>query len=100
MAGQPTKYKPEYCEELINHMKLGLSFESFAGKIGVCRDTLYAWRDAHSEFSDAIKKGKSASLLVWEHRLNEAVYDPKGVNATSIYFALKQYIQPSFKFLI
>ena len=28
-VGRPTKYKPEYCEMLIEHMSEGLSFESF-----------------------------------------------------------------------
>lgn len=89
MAGQPTKYKPEYCEELIAHMSEGYSLESFAGKIGVCRDTLYAWRDAHSEFSDSIKKGKDAAQYKWERKLHLAIHDPKGMNATPILFALK-----------
>jgi hypothetical protein len=47
-------------------MTAGLSFESFAAVIGVNRDTLYAWCDAHSEFSDAKKRGDAASLLWWE----------------------------------
>jgi hypothetical protein len=88
MAGQPTKYKPEYCDELIHHMAQGFSFESFAGKIGVCRDTLYAWRDAHPEFSDSIKRGKDASLYAWEYKLRQSV-DDRNINATSVYFALK-----------
>ncbi len=64
--GQPTKYKPEYCQLLIEHMKEGFSLESFAAKVDTCRDTLYHWRDAHSEFFYAIKKGQAASLLWWE----------------------------------
>jgi hypothetical protein len=88
MAGQPTKYKPEYCEELVSHMAQGFSLESFAGKIGVCRDSLYAWRDAHPEFSDSIKRGQAASLYAWEYKLRQSV-DDRNINATSIYFALK-----------
>lgn len=66
MAGRPSKYGPELCDKLVSHMAQGLSFESFAGKIGVHRDTLYAWVSKHGAFSDAKKRGESASLLWWE----------------------------------
>lgn len=89
MAGRPTLYKPEYCTEIIEHMKKGFSMESFAGKIGVCTDSIYAWRDVHEEFSEAIKSGKAASRYWWEDRLVQTVDNPKEMNATSVYFALK-----------
>ncbi len=64
--GRPSLYRPEYGQQLIDHMAKGLSFESFAAIIDVSRDTLYAWRDAHTEFADSIKKGLDKSLLWWE----------------------------------
>lgn len=64
--GAPTKYKPQYCEMLINHMADGLSFESFAGVIRVDRDTLYEWAKVHKRFSDAKKAGREVGLLYWE----------------------------------
>lgn len=64
--GRPTKYELGYCQKLIDHMAGGLSFESFAGEIGVHRDTLYEWEKVHPEFSDAKKIGTDASLLKWE----------------------------------
>jgi hypothetical protein len=87
--GRPSKYDDKYCEELVSHMKLGFSLESFAGKIGVHKDTLYAWKHEHEEFSDAIKRGQAACQLIWEYRLIESVTNPKKINATSVYFALK-----------
>lgn len=66
--GRPSSYKPEYCQTLIEHMASGLSFESFAGKIGVDRDTLYEWTKVHPEFSDAKKKGTEACLFWWEQQ--------------------------------
>lgn len=44
----------------------GLSYESFAGKLRVCRDTLYNWEKLFPEFSYSKKVGKEASLLKWE----------------------------------
>lgn len=87
--GRPTLYKPEYCEEVVSHMRGGFSLESFAGKIGVHKDSLYAWRDAHEDFSDAIKRAQSACQYFWEHKLVQTVDAPKEMNATSVYFALK-----------
>ena len=65
-VGRPTKYKEEYCEKLMEHMKQGFSFESFGAIIGVHRDTLYEWELHHSEFSDSKKKGVELSRLFWE----------------------------------
>ena len=65
-VGRPTKYKPEYCEQLIEHMAHGASFESFGAIIRVCRDTLYEWCKVYPEFSDAKGVGKSCSLNWWE----------------------------------
>jgi transposase len=67
-AGRPTKYKPEYCELLIEHMKAGLSFEAFGGVVagGVAKDTIYGWVRKYPAFSDAKKIGESLSRLWWE----------------------------------
>ena len=67
---RPTKFKEEYCKQLIEHMSLGYSFESFAGKIDVDRDTLYEWKKVHESFSDAFRKGKAKMLLKDEQTLN------------------------------
>ncbi len=36
----------------------GLTDEDIAGKIGISRTTLYAWKNRYSDISDALKKGK------------------------------------------
>jgi hypothetical protein len=64
--GRPTEYKQEYCEMLINHMEQGLSFESFAGLIGVWKQTLYNWTEQFPEFLDAKRVGTDKSRLWWE----------------------------------
>lgn len=65
-VGRPSKYKEEYCQMIIDHMKRGLSIESFAGVVGVHKDTIYEWKEVHPEFSDALKQGEAQSLLFWE----------------------------------
>jgi len=89
-VGCPTKYKPEYCQMLIEHMKQGLSFESFAGLVNVDRQTIYNWLDAHSEFFDAKKQGFEQSRLFWELAATRgATGQIPNFNATMAIFNLK-----------
>lgn len=60
-------YKPEFADMLIEHMRNGESFPSFAAVIGCHWDTLYDWCDPnnprfHSEFSEAKKTGEALLL--------------------------------------
>jgi len=64
--GQPTKYKKEYCEKLIESGRLGKSFRWFCASIGVHWDTGYEWMKHHPDFSDAKKEAKSLSNGWWE----------------------------------
>lgn len=66
--GRPSKYKPEYCLKLIEHMRTGLSFESFAAVIHVNQDTLHEWVKVHPEFSEAKKEAFAQNLLFWESK--------------------------------
>jgi hypothetical protein len=65
-VGRPTDYKPEYCDMLIEHMSKGFSYESFAGLIGTCKQTIYTWEKANPEFLDAKNRAFSACNLFWE----------------------------------
>lgn len=83
--GQPTKYKPEYCQQLIDYFSIEpleiireqeitdteggkyISrrlpqrfpwFEGFARKIGVHRNTLKNWCNEHPEFAEAYETAK------------------------------------------
>lgn len=87
-VGRPSKYKPEYCDQLIQHMSEGLSFESFAAVIDVNRDTLYQWDKDYEEFSDAIKRAKDKSQLFWEKMgidniMNQSEFEKDGSFQTS-----------------
>jgi len=72
--GRPSKYKEEYCDMLIDHMGKGLSYESFAGLLSICRDTLYEWESKHEVFSYSKKVGKEKSLLFWEQQGIDGLY--------------------------
>lgn len=86
---RPSKYKREYQEIMIEHLSKGFSFESYAAKINVCRDTLYEWVKVHPEFSDAKKRGEAKSLLFWEQKFIENIQFPKTFNTTGWIFLMK-----------
>ena len=91
-VGRPSKYKPEYCEEMIKFFSVdpterrfksevsdekgdkttyeggGVDFPSFirfAFNIGVCEDTLNEWAKVHEEFSVATKLCKKLQEDIW-----------------------------------
>lgn len=64
--GQPTLYKPEYCQLLIDHMTQGFSYETFPAVIGVAKQTIYNWEAAHPEFLDAKNTAMVQCRLFWE----------------------------------
>lgn len=76
--GRPTKYRPEYCDSLIEHLSLGLSYEIFGAclpdynddDVYVAKATVENWEKAHPAFLGAKKKG-------WA--LCQAFYEKKGV---------------------
>lgn len=65
-AGRPTKYDKKYCEELIEHMAKGLSYEAFAGTVSVSKQTLYDWEKANPEFLDAKEIAIEKCRIFWE----------------------------------
>lgn len=76
-VGRPTDYKPEYCQKLLEHMSKGLSFESFAGLIGVHKGTLYDWCEAHEEFGEAKEMAWSKYRLFMEIQAVEGLWSSK-----------------------
>lgn len=65
-GGRPTKYRKEYCEQLIQHASKGKSFESFGGVIKVAKETLYLWARKHPEFMQARKIARLCAQNVLE----------------------------------
>lgn len=84
--GRPTKYKPAYCNEVIETMALGLSLTAFAGEIGVARSTINEWIDNVPEFSEAVKIGKAKRTLALERQM---LAMENGPAVTARIFALK-----------
>lgn len=93
MAGRPTDFKKEYCDMLVDHMEQGLSYESFAGLIGVCRATIYNWEKLHPAFLDAKSRGHSKMTLTLERiGIQGMMGKIKGFNASTFIFTAKNKI--------
>lgn len=58
LGGRPTKYKPQYCEEMLEMARTGRGPTAFAAQIGVARSSLYEWAKDNKAFSDALERSK------------------------------------------
>ena len=90
------KYRPEYCQMLVNHMKQGLSVATFGAKVDVSRSTVYEWIDTIPEFKEAHEKAKQLAQEFFESRLSAKIagvtipgIDTKKIDTTALIFALK-----------
>lgn len=98
-VGRPSKYQPQFCEMLIQHMSEGLSFETFASVIKVDRDTIYEWCNKHPDFSDAKKTASLACQLFWEKLgRNGAAGKIKNFNSTAYIYNCKNRFRKSETF--
>ena len=87
-VGRPSKYRPEYCDMVVEHMSEGASLTSFAALVGVARSTISEWMDEHEEFSVAATRGKAACAAWWERVARKNAVTGEG-NATLTVFGLK-----------
>lgn len=57
-GGRPSKYKDEYAEQAYKLCLLGATDKDMADFFDVSEQTLNAWKTAHSEFLESLKRGK------------------------------------------
>ena len=71
-VGRPSKYKPEFCERVIELASEGAGWAEYAADFGIDRPTLYDWAAAHPEFSTALTRAKVLEQAWFERegRLN------------------------------
>lgn len=92
-GGRPSKYKPEFCQSLVEHMSKGLSYESFAGEVGVCDDTLREWEKKHLEFSVSKKTGRIKQRAFYEKLgIKAAMGLISGFNSTAYIWLTKNML--------
>jgi transposase-like protein len=73
-AGRPSKYKPEYCEEVIALGKEGKSPVQMCAHFDISRQTLDNWAAEHSEFLEALTRAKTHCQAWWEKAGQEGMF--------------------------
>lgn len=92
--GQPSKYKPEYCEAVIEHMRNGNSLISFAAAIGVSKECVYHWSRSgkYPDFSAALNTATTLSEAYWEKVLKEkTVTKTQGSDALLVFWMKNRF---------
>lgn len=59
--GRPTKYKSEFCVQVLKLCILGLTDKQLADFFEISESTLNEWKLKYPEFSESIKKGKDVA---------------------------------------
>ncbi len=66
-GGRPTKYRPEFCELVIELGKQGKTWRHMAIECGVYEQaTLYDWAEKYPEFSKAFKEAQELARIWWD----------------------------------
>lgn len=95
MAGAPSKYNKDMCEQVTDLMANGDSKESVCADLGIGRTCFYDWCDSESErykpeFDAAVKQGVELSQAYWERELKKATLGlNKDANPTLMIFNMK-----------
>lgn len=76
-AGRPTKYRPEFCERVIEVGKEGGWLCEMAEACDVHRNTFDVWAEKHPEFLEALSRAKQHSQAWFERTGREAMFADK-----------------------
>lgn len=67
-VGRPTKYRPEFCEDVIRLGREGYSKASMAWELDIDIATMWRWEKEHPEFHKAMKRARALARGWWEEQ--------------------------------
>ena len=83
-AGRPTKYKPEFCDVVIECGRAGMGKAEMAAELQIAYSNFDIWQHEHPEFQEAVKEAVRQSQAWWERQGRIATFGAvPGFNATS-----------------
>jgi len=85
--GRPTKYKEEYCEEIIAHGHAGGTLLTFSIEKLVAEDTVHEWASVYPDFSESCKIVNALNKQKWIKRA-EKISDGSLGSAPMVKFML------------
>lgn len=68
VMGRPSKYRPEYCEQIITLGKEGKSIAQMAAFFDVDKASVYRWVEEHEDFRTAFARARAHSQAWWEDK--------------------------------
>ena len=74
------KFRPEYCQLVIDHMSQGRSVVSFAAIVGVSKRTVYNWAQRIPEFAEAIEQAQTMCEAWWTNKGQDSLDNGKSFN--------------------
>ncbi len=80
IQGRPSKYKEEYCQELIEMMSRGMLDVQIYAHWDISKDTFYSWKREHKEFLSAYSIGHAKCEAYYVLKAQERIEqgDDKG----------------------
>lgn len=96
--GRPTKYKPEFCDMVIEMGKTGASKHEMALELDIAMSTFTLWQDQIEEFSASVKKAVEFSQGWWEKNGRIATFGGhNGFNPTTYIFNMKNRFKEDWR---
>ena len=85
---RPSKYKPEFCERIIELRSEGASIVEVAAEFGASKMAIYRWRDEFPEFAEALAISDERCEAWWEKQGRTHLKD-RSFNSTLWYMNMK-----------
>jgi DNA-binding transcriptional regulator YiaG len=89
-------YDSRFGIKLVEHMSQGLSYQSFAGVIGISKTVLDRWEE-HEEWIEWKNRAIAQGLLYWERMLHDATTKEALADAKLMIFKLKNMFPDEYK---
>jgi hypothetical protein len=90
------KYRGDMPRLLIEHLRGGKSFQTFAALAGTSVMTIYRWMDKYPQFKQAKGIGEALQMDTWEDLLISVANGSKKGDFKAISFALKNYFPDEY----
>lgn len=72
--GRPTKYRPRFCERVIELGREGSSRAVIARELGVAMSTMQDWEEKHPGFRASTARARELALAWWEDQGQKGVW--------------------------
>jgi hypothetical protein len=76
-VGRPSKYRPEFCDQVLEMAAEGKGPAGYAVKFEVDKASLYDWAAAHPDFSIALSRAKTIEQEWWEEKGRTGIFADK-----------------------